>query len=73
MENQAVSTYANAALNQAFIRQPAVLKDVLPVSASTLWRYVKAGKFPKPIKLSERVTAWRSEDIRAWIDAQGQV
>lgn len=70
MENQAVPT---AVLNQAFIRQSSILKEVLPVSASTLWRYVKAGKFPKPIKLSERVTAWRSEDIRAWIDAQGQV
>lgn len=70
MEHQTVST---AVLNQAFIRQPSILKEVLPVSASTLWRYVKAGKFPKPIKLSERVTAWRSEDIRTWIDAQGQV
>lgn len=56
-----------------FVRQPTILREVLPVSASTLWRYVKAGKFPKPVKLSERVTAWRSEDVRAWINAQGQV
>jgi predicted DNA-binding transcriptional regulator AlpA len=24
--------------------------------------------FPAPIKLSERVTAWRLEEIHAWID-----
>lgn len=27
---------------------------------------------PAPIKLSERVTAWRAEDVRAWIKAQGE-
>ena len=34
-----------------------------------LWRKVKAGHFPKPVKLSERVTAWRVEDVRAWLAA----
>lgn len=44
----------------------------LPFSAPTLWRKVKAGTFPKPIKLSERVTAWRVGSVRAWIAAQAQ-
>ncbi|WP_173026105.1 AlpA family transcriptional regulator [Acidovorax sp. SRB_14] len=39
----------------------------LPFSAPTLWRKVKAGTFPKPIKLSERITAWKVGDVRAWI------
>jgi predicted DNA-binding transcriptional regulator AlpA len=34
-----------------------------PVSKSTWWAGVKAGKYPAGIKLSERVTAWRAEDI----------
>ena len=45
--------------------QPAIL----PFSAATLWRKVKDGTFPAPIKLSERVTAWRVEDVRAWMQA----
>lgn len=45
----------------------------LPFSANTLWRKVRAGTFPKPIKLSERVTAWRVGDVRAWIAAQSEV
>lgn len=43
----------------------------LGISASTLWRYVKDGIFPKPLKLSAGVTAWRVEDVRAWIAKQG--
>ena len=42
----------------------------LPFSAPTLWRKVKAGTFPKPTKLSERVTAWKVGTVRAWLLAQ---
>ncbi|SEI92734.1 helix-turn-helix transcriptional regulator [Frateuria terrea] len=55
-----------------YVRQAQLVGSIVPVSPSTLWRWVNAGKFPKPIKLSERVTAWRAEDVRAWIEAQGK-
>ena len=42
----------------------------LPFSAATLWRMARAGTFPKPIKLSERVTAWKVGDVRSWMAAQ---
>ena len=42
----------------------------LPFSAPTLWRMVKAGTFCKPYKLSERVTAWKVGEVRAWMTAQ---
>jgi len=45
--------------------QPALF----PVSKSTWWAGVKSGRYPKPIKLSERTTAWRVEDIRRLIEA----
>lgn len=53
-----------------FLRQAQVLSFV-PISKSTLWRRVQARTFPKPMKLSERVTVWRAEDIRRWICQQG--
>jgi len=53
-----------------FLRQPQVLTFV-PISKSTLWRRVQARTFPVPLKLSERVTVWRAEDIRHWIEKQG--
>jgi predicted DNA-binding transcriptional regulator AlpA len=42
----------------------------LPFSAPTLWRLVKAGKFPKPTKLSAGVTAWQVGQVRAWLAGQ---
>jgi predicted DNA-binding transcriptional regulator AlpA len=54
-----------------FLRQSQVL-SFIPISKSTLWRRVAAGSFPTPVKLSERVTAWRAEDVRIWIESQGQ-
>jgi hypothetical protein len=44
---------------------------IVPWSAATLWRKVKAEQFPAPVKLSEGVTAWRVEDVRAWIESKG--
>ena len=37
----------------------------IPVSRSTWWAGVKAGRFPQPIKLSPNTTVWRVEEIRA--------
>lgn len=45
----------------------ALRAPILPFSAATLWRKVKSGEFPAPVKLSERITAWRVEDIREWL------
>ncbi len=64
--------------NSAYIREAQLVQSPqrpatpapLPFSAPTLWRKVKAGTFPKPIKLSERVTAWQVGAVRAWMAAQ---
>ncbi|WP_417514814.1 helix-turn-helix transcriptional regulator [Minwuia sp.] len=37
---------------------------IVPVSKSTWWDGVKTGRFPAPVKLGPRITAWRVEDIR---------
>ena len=41
---------------------------IYPVCRSTWWAGVKSGRYPKPVKLGERITAWRVEDIRALIE-----
>lgn len=38
-----------------------------PVSRSAWLHGVKVGKYPAPVKLSDRSVAWRSDDIRALI------
>lgn len=49
-----------------FIRLREVL-TVIPVGKTCWWEGVKSGRFPKPVKLSARCTAWRVEDIRKLI------
>ena len=40
----------------------------IPLSKSTWWAGVKSKRFPQPIKLGQKITAWRVEDIRALIE-----
>ena len=52
-----------------FVRLPGILapNGPIPVSKSTWWAGIKDGRYPKPVKLGPRITAWRVEDIRALI------
>jgi len=54
--------------HSGLLREPEVLK-LVPISRATLWSRVRAGTFPAPFKISERVTAWRTDDVRQFIDA----
>ena len=48
-------------MNHRFLRLPQVLERI-PVSKSTWWAGVRKGTFPKPVKLTERTSAW-SESV----------
>lgn len=41
--------------------------EFIPIGKSTLWAWCRAGKFPKPIKLAEKTSVWRAQDIRAYL------
>ena len=45
-----------------FLRLPQVLAEI-PVSKSTWWNGIRAGKYPRPVKLSARTSAWLRSDI----------
>jgi predicted DNA-binding transcriptional regulator AlpA len=47
-------------------RLPQVL-EIVPVSKSHWWAGVASGRYPAGIKLSKRVTVWKSSDIQALI------
>lgn len=44
------------------------IAGLIPVSKSTWWSGVRAGRYPKPVKLGPNTTAWRVEDIRELIE-----
>jgi prophage regulatory protein len=50
-----------------FVRLPAILA-LIPISKSSWWEGVRLGRFPAPVKLCRRVSAWRAEDIKSLIE-----
>jgi len=57
-----------------FVRLKSIIapNGPIPVAKSTWWAGVKSGRFPKPVKLGPRITAWRVEDIRNLIEQGGE-
>jgi prophage regulatory protein len=51
-----------------FLRVKEILK-IFPIGKSTWWDGVKDGRFPKPVKLGERTTAWAIEDIKTLVES----
>lgn len=47
--------------------------ELYPIGKSTWWAGVKTGRYPKPIKLGPRTTAWRTQDIHELLAGQGTV
>lgn len=45
--------------------------DATGLSGATIYRKLKAGDFPSPIRMGARCTRWKAADVRAWIQAQG--
>ena len=53
--------------NNALLRLPQVLA-LIPVSRSAWWAGCKSGRYPKPVKLGPRTTAWSASDIAALLE-----
>lgn len=50
--------------------RPAIL-PIIPISRAAWWAGVSAGKYPAPVRLGGRVTAWRRSEVLALIQKAG--
>lgn len=62
-----------------FVRLKQILGDkktntpaLIPIGRTSFLNGVKSGKYPKPVKLGERTTAWKVQDIRDLINSINQ-
>lgn len=44
--------------------------ELLSIHQITVWRWVREGKLPAPIKITSGATRWRRADIAAWLNAK---
>jgi len=49
-----------------YVRLPTVCA-ITGLGRSTVWAWVRKGRFPAPVKLSARVSAWSVDDVREWM------
>ena len=43
---------------------------LIGVSAPTLWRWIRDGHFPQPVKLGPNTTAFDAEAVNNWIQSR---
>jgi prophage regulatory protein len=60
--------------DEALIRLSQILAwHIVPYSTSTFWRRCRDNEFPRPIKVSTGITAWRVGEVRRYLAQVGQV
>ena len=55
-----------------YLRERQVRTEFIKIAHSTLWRWVSQKRFPTPVRLGPRVTAWRRSDLEAWAESRSR-
>lgn len=42
------------------------------LTTSTIYREMRAGRFPLPRRVGQRAVRWRADEIAAWVDSRVQ-
>lgn len=56
-------------MSEKLLRRPAV-ESLTGLSRSTIYQWMKEGRFPRPVKLGMRLVAWRESDVVAWLESR---
>lgn len=59
-------------MNHAVLRLPDVQK-LTGLSRSSVYRLEASGDFPQRVRLSERATAWKLDELTAWLESRPRV
>ena len=54
-----------------FLKKPSVIK-LSGLSSTTIHRWMKEGKFPKSIRLTEKTNVWSQNELNDWMQQMKQ-
>jgi len=54
-------------MTRSLMRLPEVM-NACGISRSLIYRLAKEGRFPRPVRVSSRLSVWDSTDVQAWVD-----
>jgi len=69
MTSDAIRLGREAAQGRTLMRLPEVIA-ACGMSRSLIYKMAKDGRFPRPIRVAARLSAWDSEAVRCWIDSR---
>jgi predicted DNA-binding transcriptional regulator AlpA len=64
-------TAAQITTNKKAVYQSADIMKMLGISRATVWRWVKNGTLPKPVKFGTRLNVWKPEQIEDFVAKLG--
>jgi len=56
-------------MSNRILRRPEV-EARTGLSRSTIYAWVQAGAFPRPVALGARLVGWRETDVKTWLEAR---
>lgn len=65
-DSKGASSTFSVPTNEKIIRLPAV-KATVGLSRATIYRLIRLGDFPKPVKLGLHASGWLESSIQSWI------
>ncbi|MGO9592269.1 MAG: helix-turn-helix transcriptional regulator [Steroidobacteraceae bacterium] len=51
------------------LRLPQVI-ELTGLGRDTIYRYIREGRFPAQRRISDRASAWRADELAAWIESR---
>lgn len=64
--------HVNKTQQERIIRK-SELSRMLGLSHPTIWRKVKDGELPAPIRLGKNSIGWKLSEVNAWLDSRERV
>ena len=55
------------------ILRPKDVSAKIGLSRTTIWRAVRVGDFPSPLRLSGRAVGWLEAEVEEWIDTRARI
>jgi prophage regulatory protein len=54
---------------EKFLMLPQV-REIVPYSASHIWRLERSGKFPQRVRLGGNRVAWLQSEVNSWVESK---
>ena len=48
------------------------VEEIVRLSKTSLYRYMRAGQFPEPLRIGPKAVRWRADEVQDWIESRSR-